>query len=190
NELLEMFSLEGDGSLGRLAYGSAACELLYLLLPEEENQESLYVYFLTYLRKLSTADKRTLPSVFIAFFLRLMSQLGYHPSLAYCCGCSSVTNHVDEQESRVLFSPERGGVVCSSCQKPGEYYISLSGRGLQVLRVLQRASLDEAASLRLSFSEASLLVDTLTKFLRFHSGLISDLRSLEFLEKLRNTELT
>ena len=39
-DTLKAFSFEKDGAVGRLAYGSAACELLNLLLPEEEPPSS------------------------------------------------------------------------------------------------------------------------------------------------------
>jgi hypothetical protein len=90
----------------------------------------------------------------------------------------------------MMFSPERGGLVCPSCQKPGEYYIGLSPDQLRLLSVLQRASLDEAATVAIGFQEASLLVETLTKFVKYHSGLISDIKSLGFLDKLKSSQLT
>ncbi len=187
--LLEAFSMENEGSLGRLAYGSAACELLYLLLPEGEAQVGLYGYFVSFLRKLEQVPKQALPAVFLAFFLRTMSQLGYHPSLAYCVGCGAESGRLAGPDGRVRFSPERGGTVCPACQKPGEYYIDLSADGLQLLAVLQRASLDEAAVVPIGYQEATFLIETLANFLRFHSGLVTDLKSLEFLEKLKQTRL-
>jgi len=162
-DILEEFSVEKEGSLGRLAYGSAASELLNLLLPEQEAQPALFRYFLRYLGKVSEIDKQYLPALFIAFFLRTMSQLGYHPSLSYCVGCS---------------------------REAGECYIGLSAAQLRLMAVLQRASLDEAATVPINFQEASLLVETLTKFVRYHSGLVSDIKSLEFLDKLKSSQLT
>jgi len=188
-DIIREFSVEKAGSLGRLAYGSAACELLLLLLPEGEAQPGLFNYFLRFLGKLSEIDKQYLPAIFIGFFLRAMSQLGYHPSLAFCAGCSKDQEQISPDRGKLLFSPERGGLVCSSCQKPGEYYIGLSVQQARLLSVLQRASLDEAATVPLGFQEATLLVETLTKFIKHHSGLVSDIKSLEFLDKLKSSQL-
>ena len=176
-DVLREFSIEKEGSLGRLAYGSAAGELLNLLLPEQEAQPGLFTYFLSYLTKLSAVDKRYLPALFLAFYLRVMSQLGYHPSLAYCVGCNKESEKIESERGKVLFSPERGGLVCPACQRVGEYYIGLSAEQLRLLSVLQRASLDEAASVPIGFQEASFLAETLTKFVKYHSGLISDIKS-------------
>lgn len=189
-DILEEFSVEKEGSLGRLAYGSAAAELLNLLLPEGEAQPALFAYFLRFLRQVSDAGKQFLPAIFVAFYLRTMSQLGYHPSLGFCTGCRKEAEKIEPGDGQMMFSPERGGLVCPSCQKPGEYYIGLSAEQLRLLSVLQRASLDEAATVPIGFQEASLLVDTLTKFLKYHSGLISDIKSLKFLDKLKSSQLT
>ena len=86
-ELLRSYRLENEGSLGRLTFASAACELLYLLLPEKEPQEELYDYLTAYLERVETADKQYLAAVFLSFFLRLLSQLGYSPSISYCAVC-------------------------------------------------------------------------------------------------------
>jgi len=187
-DIVEEFSIEKRGSLGRLAYGSAAGELLNLLLPEQEAQPALFAYFLNYLGKVTRVDKQYLPGLFIAFYLRVMSQLGYHPSVGYCVSCNVESEKLEFVDGKVMFSPERGGLVCPACQKPGEYYIGLSAGQLQLLSVLQRASLDEAATVPIGFQEASLLTETLTMFVKYHSGLISDIKSLEFLDKLKSSQ--
>ncbi|MFZ5980238.1 MAG: DNA repair protein RecO [Candidatus Zixiibacteriota bacterium] len=198
SEILEAFAFEKDGSLGRLAYGSAGCELLYLLLPEGEAQVMLYNYFLSFLRVVDRCDKRGLSALFITFFLKTLSQLGYHPSLNYCVGCNreangaemkGANNGVTKFNGEMFFSPERGGIVCPSCQKPGEYYISLSADSHRLLAALQTASLNEAVSLPLGFTEAGQLLDLLAKFLNYQSGLNTSLKSLEFLDKLKNSQL-
>lgn len=189
-ELVESFSVEGEGSLGRLAYGSAACELLYLLLPEDQTQPALYGYFIQFLRKLGVVDKQYLPAQFLTFLLRSMSFLGYHPSVDFCVGCRKENGKIDLVNGERRFSPERGGLVCPTCQRAGEYYIGLSTEQLRILSALQRASLDEAARVALGYQETSLLLEVLTKFLKYHSGLVSDLKSLEFLDKLKKAHLS
>lgn len=187
-EILEAFTFEEDGSLGRLAYGSAACELLHQLLPESEAHPEVYSYLVTYLNKLSRVEKRFLPALFLTFFLRGMSLLGYHPQVAFCVGCENSQEEVTSSDRKLMFSPERGGLVCTACQKPAERYIGVSVDGLRLLSVLQRASLDEAAMVPVTFSEATLLVEMLADFLRYHSGLVSQLKALQFLNKLRSSQ--
>ena len=70
---LKIFSFEKDGTVGRLAYGSAACEMLNLLLPDEEVQPALFAYFVDFLNAVELADKRSLPAIFLKmqFYLQL-----------------------------------------------------------------------------------------------------------------------
>ncbi len=135
-EVIEACSLEGDGSLGRLAYASAAAELLHLILPEDEPQRSLYGYFGNYLKQVDGVKKTALPALFIAFYLRVLSQLGYHPSLAYCVSCGKEVGSLSNK-GELNFAVERGGLVCEACQKPGEYYIGFSHDSYQRLLALQ-----------------------------------------------------
>ncbi|MEA3297832.1 MAG: DNA repair protein RecO [candidate division Zixibacteria bacterium] len=200
--LVETFSFESDGTVGRLAFGSAACELLQVLLPEEEPQENLFNYFASYLRNIETFHKRSLPGLFLAFFLRLLSQLGYHPSLAYCASCGrdvdSVRSHLETDEDEkatslsfsVDFFPERGGLLCPACQTTADYYIPLSVDDMKYLLELQNASLKEAATVPIGYRNAMRLIEALTRFLGFQTGLKMNLKSLEFLDKLKNTRLS
>jgi len=185
-EPIEAYSLEGEGGLGRLAYASAACELLQNLLPEEEPQRALYNYFVSFLRQVEAVDKRYLASLFLGFYLRLLSQLGYHPSLAWCASCGKSIEEMGSEPIR-YFSPERGGLICRTCQMPGDYYISLSDESYRFLLSLQTASLAEAAAKTISFKEATGLMDALTKFVAHQTGLKAELKSLEFIEKLKNS---
>ncbi len=187
-ELIRMFDLSGDGSLGRLAYASAAVELLQLLLPKEEPLIDLYEYSVSFLEKIDQARKLALSSLFLTFFLRLLSQLGYHPSLGFCGGCDKKVESYIKKGAAVRFSPERGGVVCPSCQNPGEYYIGLPYEGFKKLIELQTASLNEAEQVTLGFKETSLLLDALVKFLEYQADISSKIKSLEFLHKLKNAK--
>jgi len=191
-ELIKLYAMSGDGSLGRLAYASAACELLDKLLPKEEPQRDLFSYFNLLLEKLDQAERKSLPALFLSFFLRLLSQMGYHPSLGYCVGCSREFAEFKKEKIRdhVPFSPERGGLVCPSCQTPGDYYIGLPVGAFEKLLKLQSASLKEAESVRVSFGEASLLLEALVKFLQYQAEISSKIKSLEFLDKLKKTQLT
>lgn len=187
-ELIRLFQLAGDGSLGRLAYVSATCELLQLLLPKEEPLSDLYDYSVSLLERLDKANKQALASIFLTFFLRLLSQLGYHPSLSYCGGCDKNIESYIKKGASIRFSPERGGIVCPSCQNPGESYIGLPYDGFMKLLELQTASLNEAEKVTLGFKETSLLLDALVKFLEYQADISSKIKSLEFLHKLKNAK--
>ncbi len=181
--VLEVFSLNKEGSLGRLAYGSAACELLYTLLTEQQAQPDLYNYFISFLKIIENCDKRNLPVVFLTFFIHLLSNLGYHPSLTNCVVCSKIIDISKEGDS-VTFSPERGGIVCNACQKNGEYYIQLLPDEYSNLVELQRLPLSKALGMTIGYQKATGLLEALIKFASFQTGFKLDLKSIEFLRKL------
>ncbi len=186
--LLEPYPLEKDGSIGRLGYASAACELLRFLLSDEQPQPGLYRLFVRFLSLVESTEKRFLPGLFLTFFLRLLSHLGYHPSLAHCVNCGRpAVSEEEESPEQFFFSPERGGILCPSCQTAGDYYIPLSDMTIKQLVALQNASLAEAGRYPIGYTEATILVEALVKFVNFQTGLISRLKSLEFLKQLKPT---
>lgn len=187
-DLLEQFSLEKDGSLGRLAYVSAACELLHQLLPEEEPQERLYNLFCKFLSLSDKTKKRYLPALFIIFALKILSQLGYQPSLSYCAGCSKEIK-TESKTAKFIFSPSRGGIICGTCQTAGEYYIQLSSENLKPLQLMQRSSLNESESIPIGYQQAILMIEIIEEHLGFQADLKHRLKSLKFLEKLKNSQL-
>jgi len=189
---VETCSFEKNGTVGRLAYGSAACELLNLLLPEEEPQPDLYDYFVSFLKYTEAADKRSLPGLFLAFFLRTLSHLGYHPSLTHCAGCGrqAASTAARPPDGHVHFYPDKGGILCSSCQTATDYYIRLSTACFERLVALQSASLNEAAGMPIAYADTELLLDALTKFVSSQTGLSGELKSLAFLKKLKETDLS
>jgi len=189
-ELVQLFAFEKEGTLGRLAYASAACELLNLLLSDREPQPSLYRLFVTFLQLTESSPKQSLPLLFIGFLLHLLSHLGYQPSLSHCVGCGRALPDADQPATTQDFSPERGGFVCGSCQTPGEYYLALSGRNAQLLRQLQSASLNEAVGRSIGYKDASLVLEALVQLVNYQTGITVPLKSLGFLEKLKNSRST
>lgn len=184
-ELLHAYDFEKNGSLGRLAYASAGAELLKLLLPEEEPQRQLYQYFVHYLGFIESVEKQFTPALFIAFYLRTVSQLGYHPSIAYCIGCNKDITNQNPGKPK-MFGADLGGIVCDTCQKPGEYYISLSAESYKIFVALQTASLQEASTVPIGITQATILQDALSRFLSTQTGMDCKLKSLTFIEKLKN----
>ncbi len=196
-ELLESFLFEKDGALGRLTFASAALEILYDLLAEDEPHPDLYDLTLQFFRLIDTGSKGGLISLFLAYFMKTLSYLGYRPNFSGCVSCGKdressaiAGNNGQNQESTkfYFFTPERGGLICSACQKMGEYYIKLQFERLEMIYRLQTSSLAEAGRLRHGFNEAEEIIELLTDFMRFQTG-TKELNSIKFLEKLRKAKL-
>ncbi len=185
-QVLSNWTFTKDGSLGRLAFSSAACELLYHLLPENEPHRDIFSYTLKYFGSMDTVERDCLPSVFLAYFFRLCSMLGYRPVLTGCAICGRSVKSLESD--RASFSPDRGGLVCATCQVPGERYIGLSTEDLVRAVTLQAGSLESAAAEEIGFSQSSRLIDLLLVFLKTQADL-GKINSLEFLEKLKQANV-
>ncbi|MFH1374857.1 MAG: DNA repair protein RecO [bacterium] len=186
SELLELFGFEKEGTMGRLAYASAACELLHHLLSEGQPQPTLYNFFIVFLKLTEAADKSSLPPLFLAFFLQLLVHLGYGPAVANCVGCGQSAAIAGEGNQPLGFCSQRGGFVCDTCQNPGDDYIAIPGEAMSRLAVLQQTSLAQAAAMPMGYNEVSYLLEVLVKFINYQTGTVSRLKSLEFLQKLRD----
>ncbi|MCX6825766.1 MAG: DNA repair protein RecO [candidate division Zixibacteria bacterium] len=195
-ELLESFSLEKDGVLGRLAFASAALELLYDLLPDDEPQTELYQITIQFLRLTNSIPKNSLLPVFLAYFLKNLSYLGYRPNFAGCIACgrgrksAAIAGSGGENgpaSKFYFFTPERGGIVCSSCQIMGEHYIKLQAERLDEIYSLQIASLAEAGAISISMKEGENILELLTGFLKFQTD-VREFNSLKFLRDLRKVQ--
>ncbi len=193
-ELLEAFSLEKEGTLGRLTFASAAIELLYDLLADDDPQPELYYLTIQFLRFTDTVARESLLPLFLAYFIKAMSFLGYRPNFSGCVGCgrareeTALTGANGKEGQFYFFTPERGGLVCPSCQMMGEYYIKLQSERLDRIYALQTASLAEAGTVRMNMSEGEEILELLTAFLKYQTE-AKELNSLKFLEKLRKAQI-
>lgn len=184
--LVRAYQFEQEGTLGRLAFASAGCELLLNLVGDREPHPGLYDYFVSFLELIEKSPKQALAPLFVTFFIRLLSFLGYHPSLAYCVSCGASGEKLANDSGEVAFSAERGGMVCGACKSVGDYYIPFSAESHRLLLALQSASLVQAAGLPITYKDAIRLIEALTKFTSYQADIRSELKSLAFLEKLKN----
>jgi DNA repair protein RecO (recombination protein O) len=109
------------------------------------------------------------------FELRLLSAVGYAPSLQNCSACSS---ELLPQENG--FKASLGGVLCHQCSSLWERRLSLNA--FKILRYLQNKPWREASRVRLNPALEAELEAVMHSLLRFH--LERDLKSWSFLDML------
>lgn len=109
SEILHSYqSLSKD--LNRYVFASAVLELLDRLITGEEPHPQLFELTLEVLSFMESYPQKSLEKSFWSYALKLADLLGYKPKLDKCVSCDKPV-----LEKFMLFSPEKGGVVCKRC---------------------------------------------------------------------------
>ena len=121
--------LELRKNLRGLYLAQYAAELVSLLIEEHDPHPDLFDHLQTCITNLSTP---TLEQSFLAFEIELLRETGYLPELHECtsCGTRSLTNN-----SRISFSPDRGGVLCRNCETHFPQRLTLDARLLGIMQL-------------------------------------------------------
>lgn len=188
-EPVEVFLFEKDGQLGRLTFASGAIELLNNLLTAHDPQPACYQITLSFLRMTDAVEKKRLPGLFAGYILRLVSLLGFRPNLTGCVGCGKAQSEIaaEAMPERLLFSVERGGIICDACRRimPGDVaLLGLPPERHHLMVQLMASSLEEASRIPVGMKELTQVVEIITTLLRFHAGTVKQLKTFDFLDKL------
>ena len=166
-----------SGSLRRMAYASAACELVDRLTIENEVNKPLYGYLVGVLRALGEIDSEQGECLFWYFQLRLAESLGYQPEFTHCIACRA-----ELTEAEPWFSPAMGGGLCSRCGVGRGSRVS--GSSIEFVRRLQNLPAYSKETLPPTPQPPGEIRQMLRGFLEYHAGQQGQLRSLEFLEAI------
>jgi DNA repair protein RecO (recombination protein O) len=164
-------------ALERLAYASAACELVDGLTIEGEPNTRLYQCLTGMLQGLEEVEPPQLEPLFWYFQLRVAAAMGFRPELDQCVVCRRPL-----AGTGWWFSAPQGGAVCQDCGPADGIRMAESNlrllAGLHRLRGYRR-ELVPAAPERPAEVRAAL-----RGFLEYHGGARGPLRALEFLRAL------
>jgi DNA repair protein RecO (recombination protein O) len=164
-------------SLGRLAAGLAAVELVSGVTHDEEANEALFSLLVATLAAIESATKGGAIALYY-FEVRLAGILGFQTGFRRCLACGTELDDQSLTAAGSTFQPDRGGCLCSACRVryPG-------GRRLttMALRILQRLEeLDEPAaalSMVMPRAVAAEVGETLYLYLRTHVEGLRDSRA-------------
>ncbi|MEA2576248.1 MAG: repair protein RecO [Chloroflexia bacterium] len=161
--------------LERVAHAYYAAELLDALTPDEHENYAVYKVMVDSFGLLSTDVD---PDRVLRWLeMQLLGYLGYAPEITKCVECRK-----DIEPIVNTFSPALGGVLCSSCRRPGVGR-DLSVNALKMLRLMQRNPYSTVSRVRidpdLHHELQSLLQNYLTYILE------RELRSTHFIKGLR-----
>jgi len=170
-----------QNDLKRFSYASAVAELLNKLTESEEVHPGLFSLSWETLQNLEDAPVDKLDNYLWSYALKLASALGYRPKLQACIECNKKESLSGEQ---LFFSPEQGGMICKNCVQEGSFYLKLSKKSWEALKLLLTSQNSHLEALALNKKQISEISDTVLSLLEYHTHLPRTIKSLEFWEKL------
>ena len=164
----------------KLAYASVAGEIVERLVPQEEPNKQLFALLVSALGEISAAERSDLEILLSSYQLKVLHLVGYGPELARCVRCG---RSVDE---RAWFGLMSGGALCTLCKDKDLHTVEMSTEVLQLLRTLEAEPLEKLRSARSADKVSREAADILNSFIRVQIGENSAMKSLEFLERIRD----
>lgn len=174
-ETLDAFpALRAD--LDRVSRGLYCAELVDRLTPDRSEGNPIFRLLQETLGYLNASPEYELATR--RFELRLLGELGYHPSLIDCANCG---RRLEPQAN--FWSADTGGAVCPACADDSLRLAPLSLNALKLLRLMARAPYREVARVRISQELGAELETCLGDYLRY--VLEREIRSARFVQTLR-----
>ncbi|MBM3279312.1 MAG: DNA repair protein RecO [Candidatus Handelsmanbacteria bacterium] len=167
------------GDLERLSLGSAACELIDRLTVERDPNRRLYRCLSGVLAGLEEVQGPQVEPLFWYFQLRAAEALGYRPELDHCTSC-----RLPLAGEWLWFSPAMGGGLCARCGTAAGG-IRVAGDSLRLLAGLQALGAYQPEAIPPAPPRRGELRSMLRRFLEYHGGQHSHLKSLDFLEAVK-----
>lgn len=167
--------------LNRYVFASAAFELLDRLITGEESNPQIFDLTLHTLSAFKSCPEESIEKSFVYFALKLTEILGYKPKLDRCISCNrSPLGRI------ILFSPEKGGIICRSCAKGDQAYLRLSKDSADSALKLQSVKTEKLDTYNIPKEHLKEISDVILSLLDYHTGGGKDLKSLEFLKSEKN----
>jgi DNA repair protein RecO (recombination protein O) len=171
--------LDVRNDLTKIAYATYLLELTSAALEERQPHPELFDLLLTALHVLARIDE---PDVAARMFeLRAMRLLGYEAALDAC-----VVDRAPLTGLRFVFSPARGGMLCSRCAADGGAVMALDAATVACMRRIMVAEPKEFLALHPTEAVRRQMARAVTAYVR--SRIDAPLHSLHFIEGLRVTE--
>jgi DNA repair protein RecO len=170
--------------LSRYAFACGILELLDKLITGEEPNPELFELTKNTLSFMEGCPQKSLEKSFLFFVLRLADILGYKPKFDRCISCNKIVLN-----KFLLFSPEKGGIVCQRCARQDQAYLRLSKDSTTSALKLQSiksefgsVGLDKLNSYNISKEQLREISNVILNLLDYHTGRGRELKSLEFLK--------
>jgi|GEM_PF-719904 len=128
-------------------------------VPLHAKNEEIFYLVLDIFKLLS---KSPVPTLVTIFQLKMMTHLGWYPSLLHCVRCN------EEIHEHACLSITKGGLLCPKCKVPHESYIMLRQETLLVLRYILNYNFPYLVRIKISDKAAKEVRAVLDKFIEYH----------------------
>jgi DNA repair protein RecO (recombination protein O) len=164
----------------RLAYASVAGEIVERLVPQEEPNKGLFSLLVSVLGEIAAAERPQLEIILSSYELKMLHLIGYGPELAGCVRCGRPVS------GRAWFGLLSGGVLCPACKDKDLHVLGMSPGALELARAYEAESIERLRRTRSADSSSRELADIINSFIRAQLGEGAGVKSLDFLEKIRD----
>lgn len=142
----------------RVIYGYYILELVDKSLPDEQENEKIFLLLEKGLRVLSKLDHDYLKFI-IAYELKFISFIGYKPNIERCVCCNN------EKLSKIKFSISQGGIICSNCFNFDLFAIYLDKQTYDLMYKLLYIPLERTDEISSSKESIDKLHDIILKYI-------------------------
>lgn len=163
-------------NIERFIYASYVLELIEKSLPEQEENETLFLFLQKSLKILSSLDRDFLKFI-VAFQLKFVSFIGYRPFLKTCVICNS-----SDKDNR-RWSYQEGGIICKNCFSLDKASIYIDEDSNRAMEELLYVPFEDLNSINVSLNTLKSLQRILEKYILYNIDR-KEFNSLKMLEML------
>ena len=141
SRIIKNFSFEKD--VDKMALLFFVSDILDSLMPEDQANEALFLFFKKFLSEISRNSSSKIPLLSYFFVLNALVLSGYQSEFFYCINCFKKL----KAGNKYYFNARIGGVICEKCHNI-ERQGSLSKEAIIGLRLLSKPNFSIVSKLR------------------------------------------
>ncbi|MFH1314496.1 MAG: DNA repair protein RecO [Candidatus Eisenbacteria bacterium] len=164
----------------KVAYASVTSEMVERLVPGEEPNKQLYLLLDSALKQIELAERQQLEVVLTSYVLKMLHLVGYGPELTGCVLCGKAVG------DKTWFGLVSGGILCRQCHGHDLNAVETSQEALELMRKYECEPLEELRQAHAADAVTREISDILGSFVRTHVGEGGKIKSLDFLERMRD----
>ncbi|MGQ9603682.1 MAG: DNA repair protein RecO [bacterium] len=167
----------------KFAYGGVVAELVEKFCPNEEQNRAIYELLVKTLSEIDVAQRDQIEIILSIYELKFLELIGYAPQLDVCVRCGHPV------EEKLWFGLTSGGLLCEECHKRDLNALRIGSPALLLLKAYRSGSIEELAKKIRPDRSTREAADLLHSFLRMQAGDGVTIKSLDFLERMRNDSI-